>query len=103
MAGIIFSRNLVRKVISLNILNSAVVIIFLLAGSNSGSVAPIIMGEIVDIADPLPQALMLTAIVVGICLTALSLVLIYQLYQRTGSLDIIEVEKIIKEETGSEC
>lgn len=103
MAGIIFSRNLVRKVISLNILNSAVVIIFLLAGSNSGSMAPIIMGEIVDIADPLPQALMLTAIVVGICLTALSLVLIYQLYQRTGSLDIIEVEKIIKEETGSEC
>ena len=43
--------------------------------------------------DPLPQALMLTAIVVGICVVALALVLVYRLYLKFGTLDMRRIEK----------
>jgi multicomponent Na+:H+ antiporter subunit C len=43
--------------------------------------------------DPLPQALMLTAIVVGICIIALGLALAVLIYRRFGSLDIRSIER----------
>jgi multicomponent Na+:H+ antiporter subunit C len=43
--------------------------------------------------DPLPQALMLTAIVVGVCVMALALVLVYRLYARFRTLDVREIEQ----------
>ena len=91
--GIVLSKNLIKKVIALNIINSAIVIIFIYKGSLSGSLAPILTEGQKDIVDPVPQALMLTAIVVGICITALALVLIYRLYRFYNTLDITEIEK----------
>jgi multicomponent Na+:H+ antiporter subunit C len=43
--------------------------------------------------DPLPQALMLTAIVVGVCIVALALALVHRLYRRFETLDIREIER----------
>jgi len=48
--------------------------------------------------DPLPQALMLTAIVVGVAVTALALVLAVRLHERFGTLDSREIEKRIRDE-----
>lgn len=93
MSGIIFSHNLIKKVISLSILNSAVIIMFIYLGSLSGTEAPVMLETTSNIVDPVPQALMLTAIVVGICLTALALAMVYRLYQIYGTLDIREIEK----------
>ena len=64
--GLLCKRNLIKKVIALNLINSAIVILFVYLGSLSGRTAPILVEGIVDIVDPLPQALMLTAIVVGV-------------------------------------
>jgi multicomponent Na+:H+ antiporter subunit C len=96
--GILQKRNLIKKVIALNIINSSIIILFLYAGSLSGKNAPILVKGISDIVDPLPQALMLTAIVVGICLTALALALVYKIYQRYHTLDIAQIETIIRQE-----
>ena len=43
--------------------------------------------------DPLPQALMLTAIVVGVCIVALALALCDSLFRRFGTLDIRQIER----------
>ncbi|MCX7787546.1 MAG: cation:proton antiporter subunit C [Spirochaetes bacterium] len=93
LAGIILSKNLIRKVMALNMLNSAVIILFIFFGSLRGTHAPILVAGETDIVDPTPQALMLTAIVVGICITALALAFIYKLHHRYGTTELPEIER----------
>jgi multicomponent Na+:H+ antiporter subunit C len=95
--GVLTKANIIKKVIGLNIANGAVVMFFVYHGSLSGATAPIRVpgAPAVDLeamVDPLPQALMLTAIVVGICITALGLALAVLLHRRYGSLDIRGIE-----------
>ena len=92
--GLLHKRNVIKKVIALNIINSAIIILFLYEGEgpSPGKNAPILVKGIREIVDPLPQALMLTAIVVGVCITALALVLVYRMYQRYHTLDIASIE-----------
>lgn len=92
--GLLQKRNLIKKVIALNIINSAIIVLFLYEGEgpSPGKSAPILVKGVREIVDPLPQALMLTAIVVGVCITALSLVFVYLMYQRYHTLDIARIE-----------
>lgn len=80
--------NVVKKVFGLNLLNSAVVMLFVLEGSRVGENTPILEEGIKNVVDPLPQALMLTAIVVGVCINALALALARHLADHCGSFDI---------------
>ena len=95
--GLLKKRNLIKKIMALSIINSTVVILFIYMGSLTGTNAPILVEQTVDIVDPLPQALMLTAIVVGICITALAMVFIHIIYQSSGTLDIREIEKKVRD------
>jgi len=108
--GLVRKDNLIKKVIALNIVNSALIVLFVYMGSLSGSTAPILVerlhpGEglrrLADIVDPLPQALMLTDIVIGICLTALALTLAARIYRRFGTLDIRRLEKAAAQDDGA--
>jgi len=96
--GILSGRSLIRKIIGLSILNSTVVILFILSGRIDGTRAPILTksgdGLVVD---PIPQALMLTAIVVGLSVTALALILAVKLYRSCGSLNVCEIEESVDE------
>lgn len=90
LTGLLFRRNLIKKVYSLGIMNTSIVLLFILGGGEIGTSAPL-FGGVSDsggsVVDPVPQALMLTAIVVGMCVSALSLALAYRLYRLYGSLD----------------
>lgn len=92
--GVIGCANLVRKVIALSFANSAVILFFVLQAAEAGSAPPIAVGAVAP-ADPVPHALMLTAIVVGVCIIALALALTYALYRRHGTLDMHELERRI--------
>lgn len=96
--GLIYKHNLIKKVIALNIINSTIVVMFVYSGSLSGREAPILLPDVTNIVDPLPQALMLTAIVVGLCLSALALVLVYKIYQHYHTHDIRKIEAFIQQE-----
>jgi multicomponent Na+:H+ antiporter subunit C len=96
--GLLYKRNLIKKVIALSLINSSIVILFIYLGSLSGKAAPILIAGIIDIVDPIPQALMLTAIVVGICITSLALALIYKIYQQYQTHDIDKIETSIRNE-----
>ncbi len=93
--GVVGHRNLVKKVVGMSIANSAIIMLFIYFGSQSGEGAPIGTGGGAQPrpVDPVPQALMLTAIVVGICVVALALVIVYRLYKRFGTLDMHELEQ----------
>lgn len=93
--GLLAFPNLIRKIIALSVLNSAVVALFIVTASVSGDTAPILDRPDAAFVDPIPQALMLTAIVVGFSLTAVGLVFAVKLFEAYGSLDIDTIEKAI--------
>ncbi|SIQ48704.1 multicomponent Na+:H+ antiporter subunit C [Alkalispirochaeta americana] len=100
LAGLLLNRRAVTKVIALNVLNSALVLIFILQGKRAGQDAPILFrGDEIPV-DPLVQALMLTAIVVGVCVTALLLVLIQCIFDATGTTDIPKIEMFFRRKGG---
>lgn len=94
--GILAGRSLIRKIIGLSILNSTVVILFVLSGRIDGSRAPILTSSGSGlVVDPIPQALMLTAIVVGLSVTAVALILAVKIYRSCGSLDVRKIEESV--------
>ncbi|AHC15373.1 sodium:proton antiporter [Salinispira pacifica] len=86
--AIIANRNIIKKIFGLTIINTAAVLLFIVEGAGIGTEAPILGEGISAIVDPVPQALMLTAIVIGVCINALALALAYRLYNATGSFNI---------------
>ena len=100
VAGVILADNLIKKIMSLGILNSALVILFVWAGSLSGSEAPILLDGVRDIVDPLPQAVMLTAIVIGVCVTAVALAFVLRIYDSWGTVSRRRIEQLRKRQDG---
>lgn len=79
--------NLFKKLIGINIMESAIFIVFIAAGNIRGGTVPILdktQSNPVYIT-PLPSALMLTGIVVSVSVTAFALALIIRLYQTYGT------------------
>ena len=91
--GLIRCDNLIAKVMALNITNAAVILLFINHSSTTGSEAPILLEGVADPVDPLPQALMLTAIVIGVATTALALTLIICIQKKYGSTSLQEIEQ----------
>lgn len=91
--GILSRRNIVKKIFGLNLINSAVVMLFVLEGGRIGDQVPIMNEGISGAVDPVPQALMLTAIVIGVCVTAFALALAFRLYKAAGTFDIDEIRR----------
>lgn len=97
--GLVYKKNIIKKIYALSILNSSVVILFILEGSQIGKNAPIMGTGVKNIVDPVPQALMLTAIVIGVCFTALALAIAFRLYRATGSFDIDKIREKVEHES----
>ncbi len=93
--AVLGGRNLIRKIIGLSLLNSAVVILFVLGGRIGADAAPILTksGGGAVVVDPVPQALMLTAIVVGLSISAVALILAVKIHRAYGTLDIEAIEE----------
>jgi len=94
--AVIAERNLIKKVIGFGIIEYAVNLFFILVGYKIGGEAPIFQeGALIQIfVDPLPQALVLTSIVIGLGTTALMVGLCIRVYQRFGTFDINEIRSL---------
>jgi multicomponent Na+:H+ antiporter subunit C len=86
----VLSRNLVRLLLGLSLLGTSVNLMVFQAGRIRSTQPPLI-GEgaerLQDAADPLPQALVLTAIVIGFALSVILVSLALRAYRGHGSLD----------------
>ncbi len=89
---LILRKNLVRVVIGIVILSNAVNLLIFTLGRLDRGIPPLIpAGESVPVeafANPLPQALVLTAIVIGFGLFAFALVLTYRAYTEVGTINV---------------
>ncbi len=98
---VISKRNLIKIVIGFSLIEYAVNLFFALVGFKKGALPPIInqteqvrMGVARNFVDPVPQALVLTAIVIGLSTTALMLSLAFRLYERYKTFDISEIRRL---------
>lgn len=88
--------NLIKKIIGLNFAQIAVYLMLVTIGYVDGASPPILAeGFDAPHANPLMHVLVLTAIVVGVALTALALALTIRLYAEFGTLDTREIEAAI--------
>ena len=91
---LLLHRNLLKKVIGLNIMDTAAYLFLTSMGYITGRTAPIVTEGVTDVekyVNPLPAGLVLTGIVVSVASSAVMLALTVRLYRRYGSLNIDEI------------
>lgn len=98
---LLLHRNLIKKIMGMNIMDTAVYLFLAAKGYISGRMVPIVTDNIREASayiNPVPSGLVLTGIVVSVSTTALMLALTIRLYERYGSLDLDEILTRAKKE-----
>lgn len=89
--GMIARRNAIRIVIGLSIADLGVNVFLVTVGYIDGGLPPIFPANVRQMVDPIPQAMVLTAIVIGFGVTALALTLVMRLYASQGTVDTARI------------
>lgn len=90
MFGMITCKNYLKKIMAMNIMQVAVIFFFLCFAQKDGGMIPVLMEGVSDAAsyiNPLPHALMLTAIVVSLGTTGVALALLMRMKDRYGTVE----------------
>ncbi|MEG3907667.1 NADH-quinone oxidoreductase subunit K [Microcoleus sp. w1-18aA5] len=92
--GIIFKKNLLMKIVCMDVMSTGVIAYYVVVASRAGLLTPIISKgkNVVAYADPVPQAVILTAIVIGFSIQALMLVSVMKLARDNPTLESNEIE-----------
>ena len=92
--GLVTSKNVIKSIIFVSVLEMSVIIFWVGLGFRVGMVPPVrhflyenMAENMVYIADPLPQALMITAIIIGMSVTAANIVMLITLVRKVRSTD----------------
>ncbi|MEZ5541875.1 MAG: cation:proton antiporter subunit C [Pseudomonadota bacterium] len=103
--GIVTSAHLVRIVLSIVLLETGANLLLMLSGYRAGAAAPIIIDGVVPAAmvDPVPQALVLTAIVIGVAVQAFMMTLVLRLRHVYGTLDIRVLRSRLERDLAAEA
>jgi len=100
-ANLMFQKNLIKKIIGFNIMDTAIYLFLAEKGYIAGRMAPIVVDGIQDVSayiNPIPSGLVLTGIVVSVSVSALMLSLTIRLYQRYHTLDLDEISLRLEKE-----
>ncbi|MBU1912084.1 MAG: sodium:proton antiporter, partial [Candidatus Omnitrophica bacterium] len=92
--GVLRKRNLVKIIVGLGIMEYAMNLFFVLLGYRFDGRAPIVAKDqnILNMVDPLTQALVLTSIVIGLGVTALVISIAIRIYEKYGTFDITKIK-----------
>ncbi|HEX5674492.1 MAG TPA: cation:proton antiporter subunit C [Azonexus sp.] len=98
--GALTNRNILRMIVAFTVADTGVNLVIVGVGYMRGRSAPILdsavaaADAVARIIDPVPQALVLTAIVIGVGVTALMLAYAYKLYEKKHTLDIAKFTEL---------
>ncbi|HSN64572.1 MAG TPA: cation:proton antiporter subunit C [Azonexus sp.] len=98
--GALTNRNILRMIVAFTVADTGVNLVIVGVGYMRGRTAPILdsavaaTDAVARIIDPVPQALVLTAIVIGVGVTALMLAYAYKLYEKKHTLDIAKFTEL---------
>ena len=99
-ANLFFQKNLVKKIIGFNIMDTAIYLFLAVKGYIQGLKAPIIVDGVQSVKayiNPIPSGLVMTGIVVSVSVSALMLALTVSLYQKYHTLNLDEISLRIRE------
>ncbi len=101
--GIIFKKNLVKKIIGLSIFQVSIILFYVASASKWGATVPVLEHGVqpeasVQFINPLPHTLMLTAIVVGVAISGVAFALVIRIYRRYRTLDENTLLKYMKDD-----
>lgn len=92
--GMLSRRNIIKVIMAITLIETGINLLLVSIGYVSDRAAPIVKGDtgidvspVGQVVDPIPQALVLTAIVIGLATTALALVAAVGYYRKTGTLE----------------
>ncbi len=100
LMGVFLNRDFVKILISLSVLESGVNLLIVSVGYVRGRIAPILFNKelqasaVGKVVDPVPQALVLTAIVIGLGLLAVGLGMAVWMHKRFGTTDVSELKDL---------
>ena len=100
-ANLLFQKNLIKKIIGFNIMDTAIYLFLAEKGYIAGRMPPIVVNGIQDVGayiNPIPSGLVLTGIVVSVSVSALMLSLTIRLYRRYHTLDLDEISARLRKE-----
>jgi multicomponent Na+:H+ antiporter subunit C len=97
--GMTMKRNLLKKVVGMTIFQTSIYLFFIQGATKRGATIPVLDPELgpdaIHYINPLPQVIVLTAIVVGVAITGVALSLLLLVYRRFGTLDeVLILEKM---------
>ena len=99
--NLLLQKNLIKKIIGMNIMDTAIYLFLAEKGYISGRMVPIVVNGVQDMEayiNPIPSGLVLTGIVVSVSVSALMLSLTIRLYKRYHTLDLDEISARLKRE-----
>ena len=99
-AGMALCNHLFRMILALAIAEAGANLLLVLAGYRWDAAAPILLGGVASgpMVDPVPQALVLTAIVIGVAMQALAVALLLRVQRAYGTLDVRELRERMEQE-----
>lgn len=103
---LVFSRNIMKKILGLNIVDTGVYLFLASMGYIEGKLTPIVPAtgvvEALDYINPIPQGLVLTGIVVSVSFSALMLALTVRLYRKYRTLNLDKIYEMCRKEDEQE-
>ena len=100
-ANLLFQKNLIKKIIGFNIMDTAIFLFLAEKGYITGRIAPIVVDGVQSVEkyiNPVPGGLVLTGIVVSVSVSAVMLSLTMRLFRRYGTLDLDEISAELRKE-----
>ncbi|MBV5260665.1 cation:proton antiporter [Synechococcus moorigangaii CMS01] len=92
--GIIFKKNIIMKILAMDVMGTGAIAYYIVVAARGGLFVPIQgVEENVNYADPVPQAVILTGIVIGFSIQALMLVGVMKLARNNPTLEAQEIER----------
>ncbi|AAL81553.1 cation:proton antiporter [Pyrococcus furiosus DSM 3638] len=97
--ALLYKRNLIKLVLALNLIDSGIHLLLISEGYRMENgippTAPIYTGyEGGAMVAPIPQALVLTSIVIGVCVLSLAIALTVNAYRHYGTLDVTKLRRL---------
>jgi len=97
--GILTRKNIVKMVIGFSVMDTGIHLVIVSLGYMKGRTAPIVDASVtgspaLTMVDPVPSALVLTAIVIGLAVTALMLSYAVRLYKAAGTAQVQDMKEL---------
>jgi len=94
LAIIVLKKNLIKIVIGMGLIDCGINLLLISIGFRAEGTSPIFTDNATVFVDPLPQALTLTSIVIGACVTAMALAIVIKIQDHYGTIESDEVRRI---------